>query len=476
MKVRRYQADEEKTILTALIVNDRVCGQVAQDLGDDREPFKNKWSNLVAGWCVEYFKKHRKAPRKVVQHLYTQWAAAQQDEEAAGFVESFLESLSGEYEALGRELNEKWILDKAGEHFNKVRMERMAVSVQNALENHDYGRAVEAAQYKPVSFSKEAWVNPFGRLTIERTLQRLEKTQPVIQFPGDLGRFLSEHFEREGFISFAGPEKRGKSYWLDECTWLALNQRRRVIKYTLGDLSAEQAFIRMYARMTMKPKKLPRENEGKLRIPKEIKITGKDETGHPIADVLASQELRTPYTQADVEKAVDQLKMNSAMRELPIRLRCSGAGVVSASDIEADILQLSREGWMPDVVVIDYADLLASEAGTGRLDFRHQIDATWKILRRISLDYHILVLTATQAAARAYEQWLIRKKDFSEDKRKNAHVTGMIGINQTPGEKKKGIYRLNWIFLRDGEWTENQYVWTAGNLALGCPAMRSLLR
>jgi hypothetical protein len=97
MKVRRYQADEEKTILMALIVNDRVCSQVAQDLGDDREPFKNKWSNLVAGWCIEYFRKHRKAPRKVIQHLYTHWAAAQQDEEAAGFVESFLESLSGEY-------------------------------------------------------------------------------------------------------------------------------------------------------------------------------------------------------------------------------------------------------------------------------------------------------------------------------------------------------------------------------------------
>jgi hypothetical protein len=232
----------------------------------------------------------------------------------------------------------------------------------------------------------------------------------------------------------------------------------------------------MYARMTMKPKKLPTENGGKLRIPKEIKIMGKDETGHPLADVVTSEELRTPYNQADVQKAVDQLKMNSAMKELPLRLRCSGAGVISASEIEADILKLSQEGWVPDVVVIDYADLLAPEAGSGRLDFRHQIDATWKILRRISLDYHILVLTATQAAARSYDQWLIRKGDFSEDKRKNAHVTGMIGINQTPAEKKKGVYRLNWIFLRDGEWTESQYVWMAGNLALGCPAMRSLLR
>jgi hypothetical protein len=51
----------------------------------------------------------------------------------------------------------------------------------------------------------------------------------------------------------------------------------------------------------------------------------------------------------------------------------------------------------------------------------------------------------------------------------------MIGLNQTPGEKKKGIYRLNWPILRDGEWSENQYVWVAGNLALGAPCLKSLL-
>ena len=78
-------------------------------------------------------------------------------------------------------------------------------------------------------------------------------------------------------------------------------------------------------------------------------------------------------------------------------------------------------------------------------------------------------------AARGYDAWVLRKKDFSEDKRKNAHVTGLIGINQTSEEKQFGIYRLNWVALRDGKWSDSQVIWTAGNLAVANPCMVSTL-
>ena len=132
------------------------------------------------------------------------------------------------------------------------------------------------------------------------------------------------------------------------------------------------------------------------------------------------------------------------------------------------------------MVVIDYADLLGVEEHTKRQDVRHQMNASWMTMRRIALTYHCLVVTATQTAATAYNSWIIRKKDFSEDKRKNAHVTGMIGINQSeksddgqPSEKELGVYRLNWVVLRGGGWPESKVVWTAGNLAVACPCIIS---
>ena len=158
-----------------------------------------------------------------------------------------------------------------------------------------------------------------------------------------------------------------------------------------------------------------------------------------------------------------------------LRLKCCGGSSLSATDIENDVRTFIQQGWIPDVVVADYADLLAPEPFTKNQEYRHQVNESWKIMRRVSQNHHLLFVTATQAAASSYASSVIRKTDFSEDKRKNAHVTGMLGINQTTEEKKLGIYRLNWVFLRDGAWTDTQVVTTAGNLGLCCPCLSSVL-
>jgi hypothetical protein len=73
----------------------------------------------------------------------------------------------------------------------------------------------------------------------------------------------------------------------------------------------------------------------------------------------------------------------------------------------------------------------------------------------------------------SYKEDLIGREHFSEDKRKMAHVTGMVGINQTRREKERGVYRLNWVVLREGEFIEEHCVHVAGCLGLANPAMKS---
>jgi hypothetical protein len=83
------------------------------------------------------------------------------------------------------------------------------------------------------------------------------------------------------------------------------------------------------------------------------------------------------------------------------------------------------------------------------------------------------VVTATQTDADSYDAKVLKRGNFSEDKRKYAHVTGMVGINQTDREKAEGLYRLNWVVLRELEFSESKCVWTAGCLAIGNPAIVS---
>lgn len=463
MKVTNVRSDEERAVLTALIVHDDILSTVHLKLGEETRPFENKWSNTILQWCRLYFEKYQKAPRKHITSLFRRHADKIQDEDAVALIESFLSRLSKDHEAVAQEMNEKYLLDLASSYFERVRLTRYTEALQQSLENRDLEDArAKVADYKSLDFSSTSWTDPFSKDTVQRTLHYLEKDRSLVRFRGDLDRFLSPAFERDGFIAFAAPEKRGKSFWLLEVVFQAIKQRRKVLYYIFGDMSQDQVNRRLYCRLTGQPSK-----PGVVRVPTSLSSN----EDRPVVEYAS--ERREPATVGRIVEATERLRQATASKELPLKMKCAGASTVSAGEIEQDVKQWAASGWVPDLVVIDYADLLAPEAHSRSQEYRHQVNETWKVLRRISLDCHCLVVTATQAAATSYDARVIRKKDFSEDKRKNAHVTGMLGINQTSEEKQQGLYRLNWIFLRDGEWADTQTVWTAGSLAIANPAILS---
>lgn len=465
MKIRKYQASEERTILTALITHDGVLGAVAGKLGKAAKPFASRWSNHIAQWCLSYYTKYQRAPGKHIKGLFLRFAQKSADNESVELIERYLSGLSKEY-ARAREINEKFLIDLASNYFDKVRLERLAEEIEHGIEVSDVDKAREAlAGYEHLDFSHKAWLDPFTNESIKQTFRRSDEKESLVQFPGALGEFLSPHFERSGFVSFCGPDKRGKSFWLQEVVWRALKQRRRVLYYVFGDMSEDEVNKRLYTRMLRRPWK-----GGKVRLPIKLTPNGKEVV------VRYKEKEREPISPRSVAEAAAKLKQVCASKESRLRLRCDGGMLVSAGDIETDVKKAAESGWVPDVVVVDYADLLSPEPQTRTQDVRHQMNMSWLVLRRIGLEYGCLVVTATQTASTAYGSWLIRKRDFSEDKRKNAHVTGMIGINQTEGEggeKEKGIYRLNWVVLRNGGWTESQVCWTAGNLSIAIPCILS---
>lgn len=120
---------------------------------------------------------------------------------------------------------------------------------------------------------------------------------------------------------------------------------------------------------------------------------------------------------------------------------------------------------------IDYADLIAPHRGSK--DLRDATDYAWKVMRGISQEFHCLVVTATQANAASYDALTISRKHFSEDKRKLAHVTGIVGLSQTEEEKDHHVLRMNWPLVREAEYSSRRCVYLAQCLAVANPAVRS---
>jgi len=171
-------------------------------------------------------------------------------------------------------------------------------------------------------------------------------------------------------------------------------------------------------------------------------------------------------------KAAARRVMQKGGFEKSLRLSCHPNSSLSASGMNAIIQSWERSGWgTPDVIVCDYADIL--DKPIGERDAREAINMTWKQLRAMSQSYHALMLTATQGDANSYDAETMTMGNFSEDKRKNAHVTGMVGINQTSREKAMGVQRLNWLALRESEFTADDVCHVAGCLSIANPAILS---
>ena len=134
-----------------------------------------------------------------------------------------------------------------------------------------------------------------------------------------------------------------------------------------------------------------------------------------------------------------------------------------------------EEGFVADVIVIDYTDILAPCPDFKHLDFRNQQNRIWQRLRNLSEEKHVLVVTATQAKATAYkkENELLDLSDYSEDKRKYAHVTAMYGLNQSAEEKRIGIMRINELLVRDSDFNSKRPVKVLQRLQMGRPFLGS---
>jgi hypothetical protein len=465
MKIKKYKPSEERTILTGMISHDGILDRIAKNLKGDTSPFRSKWTNLVAQWCLNHHSEFHRAPRAAITDLFQRFSQTSQDGDSVELVESFLEGLSQDHAAVAEELNEPFVIDMASRHFRSIRLEKTAKQIEAALERNDPEDAEAAlTSYRPIQFAADDWINPFDDETIQRAMA-VQEDNSLIHYPGDLEKFLSPFFERDGFISFAGPEKRGKSYWLMDAAYRAIIQKRRTLYYVVGDMSETQVMRRFIRRATRRPFRA-----GYYDKPTLIK-KGPD---GPIVD-RQRKDFPDDLTIDAVRKAMDRILVKTATRDSRLKIRCVASSMISAGDIDRDISDLTKTDWVPDVVVVDYADVLEPEAHTKAWAFRDQINETWKVLRRISQKYHILLVTATQTDANSYDANIIGKKNFSEDKRKIAHVTGMLGLNQTSEEKKQGLYRLNWMALREGQWSDTQTIWVAGDLSIASPCIISSL-
>jgi len=420
---------------------------------------------LLAEWCLTYYGTYNEAPGKAIEPIYYSWLDKQvEPPEDSDAIRDLLGSLSDQYED-SEALNVSYLLDQLGNYLTLRKMDRL----REGLEERVYqGQVQEGVQdindFRVPELGRSSGMEPLNDPEIwEQAF--VEGFKPLIEFTGDAGRFFNSAMTREALIGIQGPEKRGKTWWCLEFAIRALLQRRKVAFFEVGDLTEGQVLRRVGVRLSGRP--MWEDQCGDIRLPKSLSFV----EGEGMPDIIYHKRLkrcRAPITLEGCRESMGGFLRRCGLSKdrTSFVISVHPTSSVTVRDVDAIIGRWEIEkDFLPDVVIIDYADILAPE--NPHLQVRDQMNETWASLRRLSQERRCLVIAPTQADAASYDRSLMTMQNFSEDKRKLAHVTGMLGLNQTAEEKELQVMRLNWLVLRESPFSVSRCLSVAQCLTLG---------
>ena len=461
---RTINRDLEKQILISFITSPNVLKAVAPIF--DPKLFKLELSKKLGQWIRSYYEQYRTSPGRDIQAIFNQEKAGMTPE-LEEQAEEFLQSLSDEF--LASPPNESYMKDEATKFLKMMKLEQISLSIQGIVESDG---KLEDAEAMLASYNKEMaevarWVSPLDDPAYIESVFA-EEEDILFELPGDLGKFLGP-IEREFLVGIMGPMKRGKTWWLMEFAFHALSYKRRVAHISL-EMSDKKCSKRFYQKLTAatsgeegisstynvldcKYNQMNQCNKPgracRVGIPTE-----NQPNPHYIPCVFCKNEVGgTDYIPAFFAINLDRpglsipLVNNATQRFLKMygkqhyRAISYPPFTANLKSITQDLDVLVADGFVPDVVVIDYADILAPEST--RNEVRHQIDDTWKSLKRMAAERKIAVVTATQGNRASLAKDIIEQTDTSEDIRKLAHPDIFFALSQSRKEKVVNALRLN---------------------------------
>lgn len=474
ISVANRNSEESRVILRAMMTDRIVLGRIASEWKPGG--FNSDEAEIIGQWCVDYFNQHGKAPKSAITSIFTVWSESHHDQHKIKTVAKILETLSDEHSRADK-LDASYVFTLAQQCFTKTKIKKLNETVEGFL---SIGKLKEAedtiTSYAKIQAGESIEVQPITDESVMASCFDEESHEPLIKYDGALGVFFTHALERDKFIAIQAPEKAGKTFLLTDIAIRAVQQRRKTAFFGCGDMTEKEMLERIYPRIAKHP---ILSVDGKwpftVQIPTKIvagTIFKEVKDCIPPTVTFKPKDFTKPLTLELTKKACEKFIMNKLRsKENYFNLACYPNDTISAKGIHDVLKRWEIQGFVPDVVIIDYADILAPI--DRKKDFREQTNETWKYLRRLSQEYHCLVVTATQADANSYDQSSQDRRNFSDDKRKNAHASGILGINIISSEKELQSMRLNWIIKRTGRSNPKLHCWVAGCLDICDPCIVS---
>lgn len=439
MKRKKLDLSPEKKIITYLITSDEFAKQIMPIFKP--MDLKSEYAQIVGSWIKEFYELYKVAPNKAIQDIYKEKRSSIRDDDTSDLVADFLAKLSKEYdEAVPN--NIEFSVRAAEKYLNVRSLEMLIEDLQDAVQKDDELTGQQlVANYKRVERATGEGVS------IAKDYQEImsafdEEEEVLLRFPGVFGDVAGD-LHRGDFFSFFAPQKRGKTHFLWFTAELAQKRGLKVVFFSL-EMTKKQILRRAWRSLTGTSRKA-----GIVKIPY---FEDMDDGSYAIRMKEVEKQPCDVSEIKEKQKIMRKLYRGGDVRIIPLL----GYGA-TVSTLEAHLDNLNfYDDFIPDLIVVDYADLLFASKKAGK-EVRHQLDDIWKGLRNISLSRNLLVVTASQTNKQTFDRD-IKEGDGSEDIRKIGHITSGVAINRKKSEIELGAVRIAQLVAREERATTAQAI------------------
>ena len=261
---------------------------------------------------------------------------------------------------------------------------------------------------------------------------------------------------------YIAPSKRGKSWWLIHLGKMALLHKLRVSHITL-EMSEERVSQRYMQTFFAMAKR-----DEKVRTTKFKRNKRKRLTDLEYKNVRPKLSMTDPKIGKKLSKLIKKWG-SKALKNIYIKQFPTGSLTLTQLKAYLDNLAITKK-FHPDLLIIDYPDLMKLDAGNLRLE----LDQLFKELRGIAVERNIAVAVVSQSHRSAEKIKQVGSGNVAEAYSKIAHADCIITYSQTDDEKIYGLARL---FVAGGRNDEDKFtIVISQNYTMGQFAIDSIMQ
>jgi len=413
---------------------------------------------LIARRIYEYIDRYKKAPKDHIADLLAD-KLDEKNKREAGLYEDILLGIKDLHDGI----NTDYVMSQLEKFITRQSMRSIAIDLAKALQKDTDESLDEAMALLAGTKNQQLSVFDSGlRLSNkDRVLDFLD--QQVNCFPTGIPEFDKRGFgpTRKELWLYIAAAKRGKTWMLIQLAKMAMVHRLRVCHISLEmseERSAQRYMQALFALSKRKEKKIitkfDRDQLGRL-------------VGFNEKEMVPKLSMDDPKIRAKLEHRISKfgprLLDNVIVKQFP-------TGSLTVRQLEAYLDGLeSNERFIPDLLIIDYPDLMKIDKNNYRLS----IDEIYKELRGMGVTRNMAVAVVSQSNRANAKAKHVGSDSVAEAYSKVAHADCIITYNQTVAEHKMGLARL---FVSGGRNDEDQItLCVSQNYAMGIFAVDSIL-